>query len=221
MAFSARFSLARRSLLDSGQRATYRRWKVCLWSRFLMNDLIHLEGQVRECFGRAVYTHKTHEKMADSCADKLGSFKVAQLVVSALTASGAIAAALFEPQWVKVFTAVCSVATLVISGYMKGFDPGGTAQKHRDAARSIWPIRESYLSLLTDIKAGQITYELGAKRRDDLQAKLATIYKGAPQTDGKAYLKAQEALKLNEEYTFSEQEIDCFVPPSLRKGGKQ
>ena len=24
-----------------------------------------LEGQIRECFGRVAYTHKTHERMAD------------------------------------------------------------------------------------------------------------------------------------------------------------
>ncbi|WP_439671124.1 hypothetical protein [Cupriavidus necator] len=33
--------------------------------------------------------------------------------------------------------------TLCISGYMKGFDPGGTAQKHRDAAANLWIVRES------------------------------------------------------------------------------
>ena len=55
--------------------------------------------------------------------------------------------------------------------------------------------------------------------RDALQARLAAIYKGAPQTDAKAYAKAQEALKRDEDYTFSDGEIDRFLPTSLRKPG--
>jgi len=154
--------------------------------------------------------------MADNCANTLRWLKIAQIVVSALTASGALIAAIFDPVWAKIATAVLSLITLILSGYMKGFDPGGTAQKHRDAAASIWPVRESYLSLLTDMKGGAISYEEASKRRDELQAKLAAIYKGAPQTDSKAYAAAQKALKDNEEYTFSDKEIDYFLPTSLR-----
>lgn len=63
---------------------------------------------------------------------------------------------------------------------MKGFDPGGTAQKHRDAAASMWPIRESYLSLLTALRMKRITDEEAVRLRDELQERLAAIYKGAP-----------------------------------------
>lgn len=184
-----------------------------------MSEFTFLEDQIRECFGRVVYTHKTHEKMADNCGATLRRYKLGQIAVSALTASGALTAVFLDQLWLKIGTAVLSIATLWISGYMKGFDPGGTAQKHRDAAASLWPIRESYLSLLTDLRMRRISEEDGAKRRDELQSKLAAIYKGAPQTNGKAYSQAQKALKQNEEYTFSDAEIDKFVPSSLRKGG--
>ncbi|WP_338544716.1 SLATT domain-containing protein [Pseudomonas benzopyrenica] len=183
-----------------------------------MRDFSHMEGQIRECLGRVVYTHKTHEKMADRCAARLQCLKVLQIVISALTASGALTVAILGPDWAKIATAVLSLLALLLSGYMKGFDPGGTAQKHRDAAARIWPIRESYLSLLTDLKAGAINYDQAAERRDELQEQLSIIYKGAPQTNAKAYADAQKALKLNEEFTFSDEEIDCFLPASLRSG---
>jgi len=178
-----------------------------------------LEDQLRECFGRVVYTHKTHEKMAEGCGAALRWFKIAQIASSALTTSGALSAVLVDAAGLKIATAMASVVALCISGYMKGFDPGGAAQKHRDAAASLWPIRESYLSLLTDLRAGAVTPAKAAETRDALQARLAAIYKGAPQTDGKAYAKAQEALQRNEDYTFSDGEIDKFVPASLRKPG--
>jgi hypothetical protein len=183
-----------------------------------MSDFVHMEWQIRECLGRVVYTHKTHEKMADRCAARLQHLKICQIVISALTASGALIAAILGPEWAKIATAVLSLLALLLSGYMKGFDPGGTAQKHRDAAARIWPLRESYLSLLTDLKAGAINYGKAAERRDELQEKLSIIYKAAPQTDAKAYAEAQKALKFNEEFTFSEGEIDCFLPASLRSG---
>ena len=182
-----------------------------------MSDFSILEDQVRECFGRVVYTHKTHEKMADNCSEVLRRYKIGQIAIAALTASGALSVVFVDMLWLKIVTAILSIATLWISGYMKGFDPGGTAQKHRDAAASLWAIRESYLSLLTDIRMRLITDQQAIKRRDELQAKLAAIYKGAPQTNSKAYGQAQYALKRYEEYTFSDTEINKFVPAALRK----
>ena len=49
-----------------------------------------LEDQIRECYGRVVYTHKTHERMADRCADTLRVYKLSQIVLSALTTAGAV-----------------------------------------------------------------------------------------------------------------------------------
>ena len=51
-----------------------------------------------------------------------------------------------------------------------------------------------------------------------LQVKLSKTYKGSPRTFYAAYAKAQTALKQNEELTFSDAEIDAFLPVPLRKG---
>jgi len=158
--------------------------------------------------------------MADRCSNTLAKFKLAQIAVSGLTASSAVLTLFFDPVAFKAMTAGLSLLTLLISGYMKGFDPGGTAQKHRDAAASIWPIRESYLSLITDWKTKHLSYEDAIKKRDALQNQLSAIYKNAPQTNLKAYTTAQDALKHKEDYTFSNEEIDKFLPDSLHKKTK-
>jgi len=176
-----------------------------------------LEAQIRECFGRVVYAHKTHEKMADLCATTLRRLKLTQIGISALTSGGALTLVFWDPWGLKLATALFSIATLWITGYMKGFDPGGTAQKHRDAAATLWDIRESYLSLLTNLKSRLVDLPTAALRRDELQSLLAKIYKGVPQTTDKAYQKAQKALKELEDYTFSDSEIDRFLPQALRK----
>ena len=176
-----------------------------------------LKSQIRECFGRVIYTHKTHSKMADQCAATLRRFKIAQIILSSLTASGTVSVVFLDVSLLKIATAVVSLLTVAVTSYMKGFHPGATAQKHRDAAASIWPIRESYLSLLSDIAAGDLELDAIRKRRDQLQDKLAAIYRSAPHTNGDAYAEAQIALKENEEYTFSDAEIDKFLPKPLRR----
>lgn len=176
-----------------------------------------LEGQIRECFGRVVYSHKTHEKEGDLCAGTLRRFKIAQIVLAAITTSGALAILFTDDFTLKAITALVSLVSLIVTGYMKGFDPGATAQKHRDTAADLWAIRESYLSLLTDLADGTISDVDARQKRDDLQNALAAIYKSAPGTSPKAYGKAQTALQALEDYTFNPGEIDKFLPPALKR----
>ncbi|QYU70433.1 SLATT domain-containing protein [Leptolyngbya sp. 15MV] len=178
-----------------------------------------LEGQIRECFGRVVYSHKTHEKEGDLCAGTLRRFKIAQIVLAAITTSGALAILFTDDFILKAITALVSLVSLIVTGYMKGFDPGATAQKHRDTAADLWAIRESYLSLLTDLASGTMSDQDARQKRDDLQNALAAIYKSAPGTSPKAYGKAQKALQALEDYTFNPGEIDKFLPPALKRDG--
>jgi ABC-type multidrug transport system fused ATPase/permease subunit len=176
-----------------------------------------LEGQIRECFGRVVYSHKTQEKQGDLCAATLRRFKIAQIALAAITTSGTLAILFTDDFRLKLITALVSLITLFVSGYMKGFDPGAAAQKHRDTAADLWAIRESYLSLLTDFAGGAISEDLARERRDNLQGALAAIYKSAPGTTPKAYGKAQKGLQQQEDYTFNAGEIDKFLPPPLKR----
>lgn len=164
-----------------------------------------------------MYSHKTHEKQGDICAATLRRFKIAQIVLAALTTSGVLAILFTDEFWLKLVTALASLISLFVTGYMKGFDPGATAQKHRDTAADLWAIRESYLSLLTDIASGGVSESEARSRRDELQEALAAIYKSAPGTTSKAYGKAQEGLQKLEDYTFNNGEIDKFLPPALKR----
>jgi len=119
--------------------------------------------------------------------------------------------------WVIIVTAAFSAILFAINTFVKGHDLGEVAQKHADAACSLWDIREKYLSLLTDIRAKNTTVEEIVERRDELQERLLGTYKGSPRTTSKAYKQASIALKVNEELTFSDAEIDNFLPKELRK----
>jgi len=179
-----------------------------------------LEAQVRECFGRVVYSTKTHEKCADLCMGRLQWIKIAQIVLSALTTGGLLTALLGDPKVTyvaMVAAAVVSTILLVLSAYMKDVDPGQQAEKHKKTASEHWDIRESYLSILADLHDGHLDISVAREKRDDLQERLVGIYATAPRTTSRAYGIASEGLKNHEEMTFSEDEIDKFLPAALRR----
>lgn len=179
-----------------------------------------LEAQIRECFGRVVYSTKTHEKCADRCMLKLGRVKFWQIVLSALTTGGLITAVLGSKDVsyaATVVSAILSTILLALNTYTKDADPGQQAEKHKKTASELWDIRESYLSILTDLHDGHIDLATGRQRRDDLQSRLATVYASAPRTSPDAYADASHGLKNQEELTFSDKEIDTFLPAVLRR----
>ena len=178
-------------------------------------DLI--EGQVRECYGRVVYSHKTHEKCADILLKSLGKIKLWQIVLSSITTVGFIAAIFGTNPVGAVIGVVVSTILLGLNAYTKNYDLGELAQKHRQAAADLWLIREKYLALVTDLRVGEESLEKITNRRDALLEDLHGVYSEAPSTTYQAYKKAQEALQQYEEMTFSDAEIDALLPRELRK----
>jgi hypothetical protein len=179
-----------------------------------------LEDQLRECFGRVVYSHKAHEKTADIYLVRLSRIKLAQIVLSALT-TGGLGTSLLGPadrsQHIAVVSTLLSAALLALNAYAKDLDLGQMAERHKETAARLWAVRESYLSLLTDLKDWSIEIVGLRASRDELHTELAEIYKAAPRTLDKAYERAGIALKDREELTFSEAEIDRFLPNALRR----
>lgn len=46
---------------------------------------------------------------------------------------------------------------------------------------------------------------------------LHKVYGGAPSTTTEAYKKAQEGLQRNQDMTFTDEEIDAFLPEELKR----
>jgi hypothetical protein len=179
----------------------------------------HLLAQVREAYGRAAYTHKTHEKQADLCFQ---SHRWQQRLLIGLTAisSGtflaSLAGLLLDESWAALVTSFIALLVSAINLGTKTFKYGEETQKHRDVAAKVWNLRESYQSLIVDLQSGAITSDEGRMQRDRLQQEAFDIYGDAPRTTPKAYALAQKALQEKEDLTFSEREIDLLLPEGLR-----
>jgi len=180
-----------------------------------------LESQVRECYGRCAYTHKTHEKMAERLHARHRRGKWANVILSSLITGGAVSVLFAKGSGWEAYagyaTAALSILSLIFNAYLKDLDPGALAQRHRETASDMWNVREAYLSLITDILDTSAPLEALRQRRDGLQSALHKIYHAAPHTDGTAYGKAQKALKYKEDLTFTERELDLMLPSTLRR----
>jgi len=177
-----------------------------------------LEGQLRECYGRVVYSHKTHEKCADILLSRLSNIKLWQIILSTITTAGFISMVFGAGRVGAAIGVIVSTALLVLNAYTKDYDLGELAQKHKQAANDLWLVREKYLSLLVDMRMKEKPLESLQKQRDELVEQLHSVYSGAPSTTFQAYKKAQEALKKLEDMTFTDAEIDAFLPQELKRG---
>ena len=175
--------------------------------------------QVRESFGRVVYSHKVHEKQADICFCK---HRRLQGVLAVLTAIGSVTfltevvGLLANRTLASLTTSLVALLVTWASLGAKTFNYSEEAEAHRATASQLWNVRESYISLITDLTSGDISSVDAQARRDELQEKAYAIYSTAPRTSGRAFKRAQQGLKSNEEMTFSPYEIDLFLPKALR-----
>lgn len=188
------------------------------------NDSIKiLESQIRECFGRVVFSHKTHEKCSDIYAEHLKKLKLFEIILSTLTTTTLLSSIFGEQKIGTITGAILSTIVLGITIYTKDYDLGQIAKNHADTANKLWDTRESYISLIADIKASSLTIDQIKIKRNELHDSLNVIYQNAPRTNCKAYERASKALNENgqlntgEEMTFSDKEIDRFLPLELRR----
>lgn len=194
-----------------------------------MTDVAHsqdgardiLLAQVRELYGKVLYSHKIHEKQSDLCFRRhrlQRGWLVALTAVSSGTFLASVVGLVIAQQHTALVTSFIALLVTALNLGTKTFKYGEESQRHKEVAARLWDVRESYLSLVTDIMAGAVTLSDARDRRDELQELSREIYSDAPRTTAKAYGLARRGLKDNEELTFSEKELDAFVPEHLRLG---
>ncbi len=178
-------------------------------------DEINLQV-VRESFGRVAYSHKTHEKAAEIEDRNSKLIKWANIGLAALTSGTLISTIVTNQNTFIYISALLSNIMLFGTFVQLKFKPEKKAEKHRYIAKELWYIREKYINLMADIINAKLNDDEIISKRDQLIEELSLIYKFAPQTSSKAYEKARKALKIHEELTFSDEEIDQFLPEGLQ-----
>lgn len=177
-------------------------------------DKINL-NVIRETFGKVVYTHKTHEKASDICINESKRLKGINVFLLVLTSGSAVGSILKGQDFLFV-TSILATLALLVAVYQLSFNLEGLGREYKIIAKRLWFIREKYQNLIADVMGERYASKEIAEKRDSLLLELNKILENAPPTDSKAYSKARKSLKIDEEMTFSNKEVDNFLPEELR-----
>jgi len=181
---------------------------------------LSLVDHLRLTFGHVVYRQRAHSQLARTLSRwsrRLRATEVLLMVAVAFTAGAAALTNLYAYAVAASILAVLAVVTL-LSSLMMELDV--SAQTHLVCAGRLWLMRERYRALMTDLNDGAIDLEGARRGRDELMNELHTIYEKASLVDQEAYQSASKAVAGFDDVSFSDEEIDLFLPKSLQKTGR-
>lgn len=173
-----------------------------------------LLAQIRECFGKVAWSHKTHECQASIYNDYHKRLVWAKIIIAGLAAGGGILS-LFSCNIVRYLTAVFSTLVLIIDLTFKNHAYADKAVQHQAIATKLWRIRESYQTLIAELMSGRFDFEDVKNSIERLADSLEKVYEIAPRTSDAAYKKATEKLHSGS-CSCTDEEIDKLLPPKLR-----
>lgn len=104
-----------------------------------------------------------------------------------------------------------------MSAYFKSFKLNDLIKLHKATANQLLRIRDELEVLLLDIRMQNNSADIIANNYKKTLDKLHSIYDDAPSTTDKAVTLAREALNITKDNSFCDEEIDGFLPDSLRR----
>lgn len=170
--------------------------------------------QVKDAYGRLLYTYTVHLKQARIYQERNSVIKWLQILLSALSTCGLVAIIIASSRLVSILSGICTTTLLVISTYSKDINLDNRIYEHCNFAHRLWLIKEKYITLLTDFPV--LSTDQISDIRNELQLATSKEYSDEPSTSKKSYKRAQRALKNEEEQYFSIDELNQILPPHLR-----
>ena len=176
-----------------------------------------LLDEVRQNFASVVWTHKIQEKQADIYANRYKIFETCNIIFAGVTSCGVVAIFICEDYITKVLTTLVSFGSLFLSAYLKCFDLKNLERQHRIAANRFIIVRNQLLHIIVELHMEPNLEQIKAEYQQIL-SDLNKLYLEAPSTTDSAVSKASEALNIKNEYTYTDEEIDHFLPNNLKGG---
>lgn len=179
-----------------------------------------IESSVRDTLASVVWSHKIQEKQADIYDTRFKCMETMKIIAASLTSVGVVSLIFTDQLWIKVSSALISFISVFVSAYFKSFDLQIMVNQHKAAANNLLIIRDDLKLLLLQIKLQESTTTNLFENYRSTVHQLDKIYADAPKTTNKAVEMARKALNITKDSTFSDSEIDSFLPIALRKGGR-
>lgn len=178
-----------------------------------------LEDSIRNTFMGVVWSHKIQEKQADIYLKQYSTFSIINIAAASLTSVGILALIFENCMAIKVISGILALITVFFSIFFEKFHLLEMSERNKNTAKKLLVERDNLKLLLMQLKMEddekdiKTRYEKIVKRIDD-------IYLEAPNTSDKAVRRAQKALNVEKDNTFTVEEIDACLPETFRRGGK-
>lgn len=174
--------------------------------------------QTKECYGRVYYLYKMHEEAANICHSRsqlIRSLEFALLILLCMYVyffvdlnGGILLGVLLAMILIIYILRAREDAQIVLE------------QNHLNTAKNLWGLRESYLSLLTDLSMQERDMRLirqFQKKRDLLELNFNAFHNSAPRVPWQALSKIREDLEITDEISLTEKEIDQLLPLQFKR----
>jgi len=177
---------------------------------------------VRQSFAQTVFTHQVQENASSNKRKKVVGIKVLNICLVGIILVILVLQTQFPEFLIFAYIgAGITIAEIIFLIIQLTFDFEGQSLLHKNSALKYMGLRDKYRLLITDIMN-----ETGSKRelitrRNSLQDEYQAISDLAPPTTNVEFEQAQKALNKKgvvggEQFTWSDAEIDHFLPESLR-----
>jgi len=176
-----------------------------------------IKASVRDTFASVVWSHKIQEKQADICAERFKYLEMAKILSASLTSVGIVSLVFTDQLWIKLISALISFVSVFVSAFFKSFDLQAMVSQHKAAANNLLEVRDQLKLILLQIQLKQESIQTIYEKYEGAVQQLDKAYADAPNTTDQAVTRAKKALNVSKDNTFSDDEIDSFLPIGLRK----
>ena len=176
-----------------------------------------IESEIRQIFASIVLNHKIHEKNCDIYSFWFNILEFCKLLSSVITTSGLLTCFFIDEVELKIVTTIFSAISLFINTFYKTYNLKESRDSHKASALEFLELKNETICVLSDIRLERIDLEEATNKRDEILTKYHDICKRSLNTCDRAVKKASKALKIQEDNTFSDKEINSYLPIELRK----
>ena len=176
---------------------------------------------IRHSFAQAVFNHKIQEVIAESFRKKSKVIKISNIILVALCLVFIVVSLSRKEEiwmYLSISISIVDIIFLVIQLFFS-FDKNENF--HSNSANKFLNLRDRYKILIADVMSNDIDIKNLRKVRDELQNQYSNICEISPKIEvANHYITAQKKLGIGknrgEEFTWSDEEIDRFLPEDLR-----
>ena len=177
---------------------------------------------VRQSFANTVFTHKVQEVAAELHGKKANTIRVINIVLVSIVLILLVIQTIYPTAIILTYIGAGVTAGEILFLIIQlSFNFEQRAVLHKNSALKFMGLRDKYRSLITDIMSETLSSDEVISRRDSLLHEYQVLSDLSPQTGSKEYKEAQKRLNKRgvingEEFTWSDEEIDWFLPEKLR-----